>query len=75
MGLLTADGSAEVACVYVTPSKEEGYDAAVHFLMTKRGKAENLEPELASAVREWMHAKWPFAKVAFQHTENSGAEN
>jgi YVTN family beta-propeller protein len=74
-GLLTADGSAEVACVYVTPSKEEGYDAAVHFLMTKRGKAENLQPQLDSEVREWMHAKWPFAKVAFPQKENSGAEN
>ena len=45
-GILTADGAEEVACVYVNPSKKQGYDATVHFLMTERGAKENLQPLL-----------------------------
>jgi len=36
-GILSADGTEEVACVYVNPSKKQGYDATVRFLMTERG--------------------------------------
>jgi hypothetical protein len=64
-GVLTADGTEEVACVYVNPSKKEGYDAVVHFLMTERGQKENLQPVLEHKVREWINTSWPFAKVAF----------
>ena len=64
-GILTADGREEVACVYINPSKKQGYDASVRFLMTERGQAENLQPVLESKVREWIKTSWPFAKVAF----------
>lgn len=64
-GVLTADGREEIACVYVNPSKKEGYDAAVHFLMTERGTKEKLEPELRETVREWIKSNWPFAKVDY----------
>lgn len=64
-GILTADGAEEVACVYVNPSKKQGYDATVRFLMTERGAKENLQPLLEAKVREWIKASWPFAKVAF----------
>jgi YVTN family beta-propeller protein len=64
-GILTADGSEEIACVYVNPSKKDGYDAAVHFLMTERAEKENLGPVLEQKVREWMTASWPFTKIAF----------
>ena len=64
-GLLTLDGTEEVACVYVNPSKKQGYDAEVHFLMTERGAQENLQPMLESKVREWIKRDWPFNKVAF----------
>jgi hypothetical protein len=64
-GILSADGTEEVACVYVNPSKKQGYDATVRFLMTERGAKENLQPLLAAKVREWIKTSWPFAKVAF----------
>ena len=64
-GILAADGSEEVACVYVNPSKKQGYDATVHFLMTERGAKENLQPLIEAKVREWIKTSWPFAKVAF----------
>jgi hypothetical protein len=64
-GILTADGTEEVACVYVNPSKKQGYDATVRFLMTDRGAKEGLEPLLTAKVRQWIKTEWPFAKVAF----------
>jgi virginiamycin B lyase len=64
-GVLTADGTEEIACVYVNPSKKQGYDATVRFLITERAVKENLEPQLKEAVRQWIKNDWPFAKVAF----------
>jgi len=64
-GILSADGTEEIACVYVNPSKKQGYDATVRFLMTERGAKENLQPQLEAKVREWIKTSWPFAKVAF----------
>jgi hypothetical protein len=64
-GILTADGTEEIACVYVNPSKKQGYDASVRFLMTERGVNENLQPMLEQKVREWIKTSWPFAKVAY----------
>ena len=64
-GVLTPDGSEEVACVYVNPSKKEGYDATVRLLMTERGAKEGLEKVLLETVREWVKTSWPFKKVAY----------
>jgi YVTN family beta-propeller protein len=64
-GILTADGSEEIACVYVNPSKKQGYDATVRVLMTKRGEQENLEPVLLPKLREWVKTSWPFSKVGW----------
>jgi hypothetical protein len=64
-GILSADGTEEIACVYVNPSKKQGYDATVRFLMTERAAKENLQPQLEAKVREWIKTSWPFAKVAF----------
>jgi hypothetical protein len=63
-GVLTPDGT-EVACVYVNPSKKQGYDAAVRIWLTESGAASNLGPALEAKVREWIKTSWPFAKVAY----------
>jgi hypothetical protein len=68
-GILTQDGADEVACVYVNPSKKQGYDASVRFLMTERGLKENLQPVLEQKVREWIESRWPFARVAYPDAE------
>jgi hypothetical protein len=64
-GILTADGTEEIACVYVNPSKKQGYDATVRILLTERGEKENLRPELLAKVRDWVKTSWPFGKVAW----------
>ena len=68
-GILTADGSQELACVYVNPSKKQGYDATVRILMTEQGEKEDLQPLLLSKVKEWVKANWPFTNVAFPDSE------
>jgi YVTN family beta-propeller protein len=73
-GILTADGGEEVACVYVNPSKKEGYDATVRLLLTSRAEKENLQPVLEQKVREWIKTSWPFAKVAYPGIDVSMAE-
>ncbi|MCU1336136.1 MAG: hypothetical protein JWO19_1717 [Bryobacterales bacterium] len=73
-GILTADGTEEIACVYVNPSKKQGYDASVRFLMTERGVKENLQPMLEQKVREWIKTSWPFSKVAYVGLDVSMSE-
>ena len=73
-GILTADSGEEVACVYVNPSKKEGYDATVRLLLTTRAEKENLQPILEQKVREWIKTSWPFAKVAYPGIDVSMAD-
>jgi hypothetical protein len=68
-GILTADGSQELACVYVNPSKKQGYDATVRILMTQQGENEDLQLLLLSKVKDWVKASWPFKNVAWPGIE------
>ncbi len=64
-GILTADKTEELACVYIKPSQKKGYDAMVRLWVTKQGAAAGLEPELEAAVRKWVAEKWPFENPVF----------
>ena len=64
-GILTPDKTLELGCVYINPSRQEGYDAMVRLWVTKQGAEAGLELELEKAVRQWVRDKWPFAKVAY----------
>jgi hypothetical protein len=64
-GILTADKSEELACVYIKPSQKKGYDAMIRLWVTKQGAAAGLEPELEAAVRKWVAEKWPFENPVF----------
>jgi hypothetical protein len=64
-GLLTPDKVSELACVYINPSRKQGYDAQVRIWVTKQGDAAGLDPVVEAAVREWVKTKWPFQKVIY----------
>lgn len=64
-GVLTEDGSEEVACVYVNPSRKAGYDATVRVVVTAHGAQMNLLPALQSTVKDWVSSNFPFKKVAY----------
>ena len=64
-GILSADTKVELACVYINPSKKQGYDAMVRIWVTEQGAKEGLEPILEAKVRDWVKQKWPFQKVIY----------
>nr|WP_235902970.1 twin-arginine translocation pathway signal protein [Sandarakinorhabdus oryzae] len=63
--VLTPDGKRERGCVYVYPSRIQGYDAVVRLWVTKAEYDAGFDAELYAWVQGWMKAKWPFAKVAY----------
>jgi hypothetical protein len=71
--ILEPDGT-EVACTYIQPSKKQGYDAVVRFLMTEQGVNEKLPPLLQAKMREWLKTEWPFAKVVLLGVDVSMAD-
>jgi len=73
-GLLTADKTLELGCVYINPSPKAGYDATVRLWVTKGGADLGLEPVIERSVRAWIKEKWPFAKVAFPGRDMPMAE-
>lgn len=73
-GILTADRTEEVACVYVNPSKKAGYEATVRVVVTEHGAQLNLLPQLQAAVKTWVKTNFPFTKVAYPGTDMPMAE-
>jgi hydroxyacylglutathione hydrolase len=63
--VLTPDGAKELGCVYIRPSRKEGYDAQVVLWVTAEQFHAGFESELVLEVKKWLAAEWPFKKVAF----------
>lgn len=61
--VLTPDGSKELGCVYIAPSKVPGYDASVRLWVTKAEFDKGLEKVLIPDVKSWLTKEWPFQKV------------
>ena len=61
--LLDADETELLGCVYVDPPEKDGADADVSFWVRADELDTGLEAELEAAVRAWIAADWPFAKV------------
>ncbi len=56
--VLDVDTGASIGCVYLYPSKQEGYDVRVRSWVTEP-RAE-LDVPLWQAVSGWLAAEWPF---------------
>jgi hypothetical protein len=52
-------------CVYIEPTRKEGFDAEVYLWARKSELANGLEDRLYDAVQKWVTKVWPFEKVAF----------
>jgi hypothetical protein len=72
--VLTPDGTKELGCVYIRPSRKAGYDAQVSMWVTAERFAAGFDPELLADVKQWLAEKWPFKRVAFPKREISQAE-
>ncbi|WP_435185788.1 hypothetical protein [Halobellus sp. EA9] len=67
--VVTPDDSVELGCVYVQPTRAEGYDAAVYFWIGEAGVERDLETAIGDHVREWIETDWPFEAVAYPGRE------
>lgn len=72
--VLTPDGSKELGCVYIRPSRKAGYDAQVALWVTAEQFHAGLENDLVPEVKRWLAAKWPFQKVGFPKRDISQKE-
>jgi hypothetical protein len=73
--LVEADESRIIGCVYINPTRKEGYDAEV-FLWTRPPEQVDFvdEARLRAAVRAWLAEAWPFENPAFPGVDVSWAD-
>ncbi len=57
------DGEDVIGCLYIYPSKSEGYDADVSSWVTERRAP--LDTVVWSAVTEWLATTWPFSRPRY----------
>jgi hypothetical protein len=63
--VVSLDEARALGCVYIYPTRKQGYDAEVYLWARQSELASGLEAELTTAVRSWLRAKWPFENAAF----------
>jgi hypothetical protein len=59
--VLDPDDDHVIGCVYIYPSKLEGYDASVRSWVT--ADRAHLDVPLADAVAAWLERDWPWKRV------------
>jgi hypothetical protein len=59
--VLEPDGETVIGCVYIYPGADPDHDARVRSWV--RVADAELDPVLHDAVRDWLHASWPFERV------------
>jgi hypothetical protein len=67
--VLSPDGQKELGCVYIAPSKKQGFDATVRVWVTKEEFDKGFEDQLIPVVKKWLSKKWPFQHVAWPKRE------
>ena len=54
-----------LGCVYINPTRKQGYDAVVYLWVRDSEFEKGLDPILFDAVKEWLANDWPLQKVAY----------
>ena len=63
--VVALDESRVLGCVYIDPTRKEGFDAEVYLWARQSELANGMETELAEAVKAWLAADWPFENPGF----------
>ena len=63
--VVTPDESRVIGCVYINPTRKQGFDAVVFLWARQSELPGGLETRLHAAVKGWVAKEWPFKKVAF----------
>lgn len=61
----TPDGNTCLGCVYLYPCHRGDYDVQVYYWVRDSVKAQGLEVELETFLRQWLRDSWPFQNPAF----------
>jgi hypothetical protein len=72
--VVALDESRVLGCVYIYPTRKEGYDAEVYLWARQSELASGMETELAAAVKAWLASDWPFKNPALPGTSISEEE-
>jgi hypothetical protein len=64
-GVFDSDETVELGCLYVQPTRVEGYDAAVYYWVSDAAIDRGLAEAIETACREWIGTEWPFERVAY----------
>ncbi|MDE0973400.1 MAG: hypothetical protein OSA01_14215 [Arenicellales bacterium] len=54
-----------IGCVYIDPTRKQGYDAEIYLWARQSELANGLEVRLYDAVKKWTADDWPFENAAF----------
>ena len=63
--VVALDESRVLGCMYIYPTRKQGYDAEVYLWARQSELAGGMETQLADAVKAWLKADWPFKNPAF----------
>jgi hypothetical protein len=63
--VVTPDESRVIGCVYINPTRKNGFDAVVYLWARESELPGGLEVRLHAAVKSWVAKEWPFKKVAY----------
>lgn len=67
--LVTLDEKMVIGCVYINPTRAEGYDAEVYLWVRASELLSGLDARLFDTVRRWLADDWPFERPAFPGRE------
>jgi len=63
--VVTPTDSRVIGCVYINPTRKQGFAAVVYLWARESELPGGLEARLHAAVKTWVAKEWPFEKVAF----------
>lgn len=69
--VVAPDESRVLGCVYIYPTRKEGFDAEVYYWARESELASGLERELGDTLRNWIAGTWPFKNVTYPNKESS----
>ncbi len=72
--VVAPDESRVLGCVYIYPTRKQGFDAEVYFWARQSELAGGLETQLELALKNWLDQRWPFENVAFPGKDIAWAE-
>jgi hypothetical protein len=63
--VVSLDERRVLGCVYINPTKEEGYDALAYMWVRQSEYDQGLDPILFQTVKAWLETSWPFSAVFY----------